>query len=64
MTDYLIAILGIGGLLSGWIFVQQVSRNYALKHPEFGPPKEEGGGCGGPCSCSSASHCAKADQNS
>jgi len=30
--------------------VQYIARAYALKHPEFGPAREEGGGCG-------TSHC-------
>jgi hypothetical protein len=57
MANYLIAILGIAGLLSGWIWVQHITRRFALAHPEFGPPREEGEeGCGG-CACSSGSRC-------
>jgi hypothetical protein len=33
--------------LLGWIRVQQAARDYAARHPEFGPAKEEGSGCGG-----------------
>ncbi len=40
--------------LLGWIRVQQAARSYAARHPEFGPAKEEGGGCGSSCSCSAA----------
>lgn len=57
MANYLIAILGIAALLSGWIWVQRITLRFALAHPEFGPPREEGkGGCGG-CSCGSSSRC-------
>lgn len=42
--------------LLGWIRVQQLARAFAARHPELGPAKEEGGGCGGSCSCS-AGHC-------
>ena len=50
MANYLIAILGIAALLSGWIWVQRITLRFALAHPEFGPPREEGkGGCGGCC---------------
>ena len=42
-------------LLLGWIRVQQLARDYAARHPELGPAKEEGGGCGGGCSCSAGS---------
>lgn len=38
--------------LLGWVGVQQFARNFAARHPEFGPAKEEGGGCGSGCSCS------------
>ncbi len=57
VLDYLIAIAGVGGLLSGWLYVQHVTRRFALDHPEFGPPREEGEGCGGSCTCSSKGHC-------
>ena len=51
MLDYLAnAGLATGLILLallGWIRVQQAARDYAARHPEFGPAKEEGGGCGG-----------------
>lgn len=60
MADYLLNMgLAMGLillLLLGWIWVQQLARDYAARHPEFGPVKEEGGGCGGSCSCSKG-HC-------
>lgn len=43
----LIAILIIFGLLVGWIGVQHLARAYATRHPEFGPVREDGEGCGG-----------------
>jgi hypothetical protein len=58
MTTYLITIGLIFILLSGWIVVQQVAKIYARRHPEFGPCREEGSGCGG-CgggSCSRGRH--------
>ena len=50
MADFIIAILGVLLLLSGWLVVQQLARWYAARHPEFGPAREEGGGCHG-CLC-------------
>jgi len=38
--------------LMGWVGVQQMARDFAARHPEFGPAKEEGSGCGG-CACGS-----------
>ena len=51
MLDYLLASLLIFLLLLGWILVQQASRRFALRHPLFGPAKEEGSGCGKSCLC-------------
>jgi len=51
MLDYLLAAALILLLLVGWILVQQAARNYATRHPEFGPAKEEGSGCGKGCTC-------------
>jgi len=51
MLDIIIAIAIILLLLIGWIIVQQLSCLYAKKHPEFGPAREEGGGCGSSCLC-------------
>ncbi|MGB0743579.1 MAG: chemotaxis protein [Opitutales bacterium] len=42
----IISILVIFGVLSCWVLVQHLGRAFALRHPEFGPPKEEGAGCG------------------
>jgi hypothetical protein len=57
MWDYLIAMTVIPVLMAAWLFVQWVSRKFAEAHPEFGPPREEGGGCGKSCSCSGGSSC-------
>ena len=38
-------------VLLGWIGVQHVARCFAAKHPEFGPAREEGSGCGAGCGC-------------
>lgn len=48
---YLLAMLLILLMLLGWICVQQLARLYARRHPEFGPAREEGGGCGSSCGC-------------
>ena len=52
MADFAIAIIGVFLLLLVWILVQEQARSFAARHPEFGPAKEEGGGCGSSCSCS------------
>lgn len=51
--NYLIAIIGILLLLAGWLLVQTITRLYAQRHPEFGPWREEGQGCGKSCGCTS-----------
>lgn len=50
MMTYLITVGLILLMLMGWVTVQYLARAYATKHPEFGPAREEGGGCG-------TSHC-------
>jgi len=52
MAEFLIAIISILLLLSGWLLIQHWTRQYAERHPEFGPAKEEGSGCGKSCLCS------------
>ena len=52
MLDMLIAASVILLVLLGWILVQQFAREYARRHPEFGPAREEGSGCGSGCHCS------------
>ncbi|MCU7904578.1 MAG: chemotaxis protein [Candidatus Thiodiazotropha sp. (ex Epidulcina cf. delphinae)] len=55
MIDYLIAITIIPMLLLGWLIVQSIARRFAKLHPESGPPREEGSGCGKSCPCSGGS---------
>lgn len=55
----IIAIAAIFCLLIGWLVVQSLSRLYAKKHPELGPAREEGQGCGTNCSCIDKSTCQK-----
>jgi positive regulator of sigma E activity len=46
IQTYLIAMGLILLLLVGWVAVQYFARAFAAKHPELGPAREEGGGCG------------------
>jgi len=57
MRDFLIAPLLVFLVLGAWLLVQAIARNFARSHPEFGPPREEGGGCGADCRCSSRQGC-------
>lgn len=57
MTDYLVAITAIPLMLIGWLAVQNITRRFAMAHPEFGRPREEGGGCGKNCGCHGKSAC-------
>ncbi|HCI14022.1 MAG: hypothetical protein A2063_03600 [Gallionellales bacterium GWA2_60_142] len=54
---YLIAMSIMVALVFAWVAVQAAARNYAARHPEFGPLREDGkegcGGCGNHC----AGHC-------
>jgi hypothetical protein len=60
LITYAITILIILGLLAGWVGVQHLSRMFAARHPEFGPAREEGGGCGGLfCLCKDKMACPK-----
>ncbi len=60
MLKILIAFAVIFLLMLVWILVQQAARNYAARHPELGPAKEEGLGCGKNCGCQGGS-CLKKD---
>ena len=57
MLDYLLAIVLILVILLGWILVQQGARRFAERHPEFGPAREEGSGCGSGCHCGNRAQC-------
>jgi hypothetical protein len=41
------AMLILLALMSGWIWVQRAAQRVAEAHPEFGPFRIVGGGCGG-----------------
>ena len=51
LINYLLAIGLVMVLLLGWCTIQNLARIYARRHPEFGPAREEGGGCGLSCQC-------------
>lgn len=55
--NYLIAMTVFPLLAFAWVGVQFLARAYAARHPEFGPAREEGGGCGGSCLCSGQGQC-------
>ncbi len=57
MLDYLIALIIFPALLMGWLVVQNMSRRFAAAYPQFGPAREEGGGCGKNCGCSGKTAC-------
>jgi len=60
LITYALAMLLILALLLGWVGVQHASRSFAARHPEFGPAREEGGGCGGLlCLCKNGQECPK-----
>ena len=63
MGNYLIAMGAIALLLMGWVTVQHLTRLYARRHPEFGPAREEGAGCGSSCLCASGGRCRKEGSN-
>jgi hypothetical protein len=46
MGTYLVATGIILIVMLGWVAVQHMARLFAVKHPEFGPYPEGGGGCG------------------
>jgi hypothetical protein len=55
--QYLVAVIAMPALLLAWLLVQQAARRFAAAHPEFGPAREEGGGCGSSCGCASNRSC-------
>ena len=62
MWQYIVGMLLVPALLIGWLVVQQVARRFAKTHPEFGPYREEGGGCGNSCGCKGSS-CQRKDNH-
>ncbi len=63
MLNFIIAMLIIFVLMASWILIQQAARKYAARHPELGPAKEEGLGCGKKCGCG-AGACEKTNESS
>jgi len=59
MIEYLTAIAVIFILMLGWLLVQAIARNFARRHPEYGPFREEGAGCGSSCGCANKGQCSK-----
>lgn len=60
IVTYLFSMLVILALLAGWVAVQHLARRFAARHPEFGPAREEGSGCGGLfCLCRDQGSCPK-----
>ncbi len=57
IVQYLISVAIILGVFAAWIAVQHAARAFARRHPEFGPAKEEGMGCGMFCRCSAGDTC-------
>jgi len=51
MLNFLIAVIVIFFLLGLWLVVMTTSRHFSERHPEYGPYREEGKGCGSSCSC-------------
>jgi hypothetical protein len=59
MLDFILAPLLVFVVLGGWLLVQYGAREFAKRHPQFGPPRV-GGGCGsGNCSCSGNKSCSR-----
>ena len=59
MADYFLAMLVIVVVLAGWVAVQHLARGFAARHPEFGPAREEGSGCGSSCLCRGGTACSR-----
>ena len=51
MLKILVAAAIIFSVLAAWIGVQFLARHFAARHPELGPAREEGTGCGKDCGC-------------
>ncbi len=50
MAELLLAPIVILLVMAGWVWVDQVYRAFARRHPELGPFRDEEGGCGS-CRC-------------
>ncbi len=63
MVKFLIATTIIFFVLVGWLYVEDLYRRFSRRHPELGPYRQDGGGCGdGCCSCSNGS-CSNTSRN-
>lgn len=63
MVDFIIGPVLVFLLFSVWILVQSTARAFAKRHPELGPYREEGGGCGGGCcGCHEKTSCSDPQQ--
>lgn len=60
LTKILFPILALLAMLALWLGVQALARRTARRHPEYGPFREAGGGCGGGKGCGS---CPSPDQH-
>jgi hypothetical protein len=61
MIRFFIASFLIFALLLGWVAVQYLYRAFSQRHPELGPAREEGLGCGLFCGCFKQGNCPKAN---
>lgn len=60
MLKMLMAVGVIFGVLLGWVVVQNLAREFARRHPEWGPYRDKAG-CGGGCSCGAGGSCKRGD---
>lgn len=61
IVKMIIAIAAIFSLLLSWLAIQHLARLFANRHPELGPAREEGQGCGTSCGCHDKGSCKKHD---
>lgn len=54
MVEFVLTSVVIFAVLVGWLYVQDLYRRFAQRHPELGPFRGEGG-CDGSCSCKKGS---------
>jgi hypothetical protein len=50
-------------MLVGWVAIQSAARRTAERHPECGPFREAGGGCGGGKGCGSTTCASRPGNN-
>jgi len=54
MVEFVLTSVVIFAVMVAWLYVQDLYRRFAQRHPELGPFRAEGG-CGGSCSCQQGS---------